>query len=101
MEINFKNKKFQKMANSRDGLIKKYGQHCARKIKSRLDDLKAVENLEAFKTLPGRCHELMGDRKGQLSLDLEHPLRLIFAPSDRNLTKKSDGGLDWNLVGYP
>lgn len=26
----------------------------------------------------GRCHRLVGNRKGQYAMDLEHPLRLIF-----------------------
>ena len=28
--------------------------------------------------MPGRLHELKGDRKGQYSLDLVHPYRLLF-----------------------
>ena len=79
-------------------MIKAYGKNCARKIGARLDDLQAAINLESFKTLPGRCHELKGDKKGQLSLDLEHPLRLIFEPLNENVNKKDDGGMDWNLV---
>ena len=79
-------------------MIKAYGKNCARKIGARLDDLQAVINLEAFKMLPGRCHELKGDKKGQLSLDLEHPLRLIFEPLNENVNKKDGGGMDWNLV---
>ncbi len=57
-----------------------------------------ILNLEVFKTLLGRCHELKGDKKGLLSLDLEHPLRLIFEPSNKDINKKNDGGMDWNLV---
>jgi plasmid maintenance system killer protein len=98
MEITFKNKKFQKICNSEKELIKTYGKNCARKINSRLDDLQAAINLEMFKALPGRCHELKGGRKGQLSLDLEHPLRLIFEPSNENVKIKEGGGLDWNSV---
>ncbi len=98
MEITFKNKKFQKICNSEKELIKEYGKNCARKIRARLDDLQAAVNLEVFKNLPGRCHELKGDKKGQLSLDLEHPLRLIFEPSNEDVDKKYGGGMDWNLV---
>jgi len=98
MEITFKNKKFQKICNSEKELIKTYGKNCARKISSRLDDIHAAVNLEAFKTLPGRCHELKGNKKRQLSLDLEHPLRLIFEPSNEEVDKKEDGGIDWKLV---
>lgn len=98
MEITFKNKKFQKICNSEKELIKAYGKNCARKISLRLDDLQAAANLEAFKMLPGRCHELKGDKKGQLSLDLEHPLRLIFEPANEEIVKKEDGSIDWKLV---
>jgi proteic killer suppression protein len=99
MEITFKKKKFQKICNSERELIRAYGKNCARKIKTRLDDLQAALNLEVFKILPGRCHELKGDKKGLLSLDLEHPYRLIFEPSNNeDIDKKADGGMDWNLV---
>ena len=53
MEITFKNKKFQKICHSEKELIKQYGKNCARKIKSRLDDLHAAASLEVFRTLPG------------------------------------------------
>lgn len=63
-------------------------------IRRRLDDLSAAENLEAMGSLPGRCHELKGDRGGQLSLDLENPFRLIFVPSDFPPAVKPEGGID-------
>jgi proteic killer suppression protein len=40
----------------------------------------------------------MGERSGQLSLDLEHPYRLIFEPATDPLPTKLDGGLDWSEV---
>jgi proteic killer suppression protein len=98
MEVTFKNNKFHKICHSERELIKKYGKNCARKIRVRLDDLQAATNLEEFKALPGRCHELKGDRKGQLSLDLEHPLRLIFEPLNEGIEKKNDSGMDWKLI---
>jgi len=45
-----------------------------------------------------RCHELKGDRTGQLSLDLDHPYRLIIEPAHDPIPRKPDGGLDWNKV---
>ncbi|HFR4756974.1 TPA: type II toxin-antitoxin system RelE/ParE family toxin, partial [Legionella pneumophila] len=98
MDIIFKTKKFQKLCNSEVELIKKFGKTCARKIRARLDDLQAAETLEALRTLPGRCHGLKGDRKNQLSLDVEQPLRLIFEPSNLDIKRKNDGGLDWSSV---
>ncbi len=98
MEITFKNKKLQKNFNTSKELIKAYGTNRARKIKARLDDLLNAPNLETMKHLPGRCHELQGDKKGQLSLDVEHPYRLLFEPSNEDIQRKPDGGLDWNSV---
>ncbi|MDF1596199.1 MAG: killer suppression protein [Acidimicrobiia bacterium] len=45
----------------------------------------------------GRCHELTGDRQGQLSLDLVHPQRLIIEPIEPT-PRTQDGGLDWAAV---
>lgn len=98
MEITFKNNKLHKLCNSDTALTKKYGPVCARKMRSRFDDLFAAASLDIFVNLPGRCHELKGDKKGQLSLDLEHPLRLIFEPANEDVRKKPDGGLDWTSV---
>jgi proteic killer suppression protein len=43
-----------------------------------------------------RCHELKGDRRGQLAVDLTHPHRLLFTPVDAK--EREDGGLDWTSV---
>lgn len=98
MDITFKIKKFHKICKSDVELLKAYGKNCARRIRARLDDLQAAQNLEVLRTLPGRCHELKGNKKNQLSLDLEHPLRLIFEPSNQDIQRKEDGGLDWSSV---
>ena len=44
------------------------------------------------------CHELIGNKKGFLSLDLKHPYRLIFEPFNDDIKKKADGVLDWSSV---
>lgn len=80
-------------------LVRVFGKSCASRIRRRLDDLSAASSLEILRPpFPGRCHELKADRKGQLSLDLEHPHRLIFEPTGEGITKKEDGGLDWSTV---
>lgn len=40
--------------------------------------MRAAPTLEAMRNLPGRCHELRGNRGGQLSIDLDGPYRLLF-----------------------
>lgn len=98
MDIAFKSRKLEKTFNSDRDLQKEFGRSCAKKIRARFDDLFAAATLEVMRSLPGRCHELKGDRKGQLSLDLEHPLRLLFEPTGDGVQKKEDGGLDWTSV---
>jgi proteic killer suppression protein len=41
---------------------------------------------------------LSGDRDGQLSIDLEHPYRLLFIPANDPIPVTKDGGLDWTKV---
>jgi len=51
-----------------------------------------------MRTLPGaRCHELKGNRAGQLAVSLDHPGRLIFEPT-KPVPRREDGGLDWTRV---
>lgn len=99
MDILFSSKKFNKECNDNRLLIKKHGARRARKIRTRLDDLRAAANLDMIRPpFPGRCHELKGDRAGQFSLDLNHPYRLIFEPANNPLPRKEDGGLDWKNI---
>lgn len=48
--------------------------------------------------MPGRWHELIADRRGQLSGDLKHPLRFILRPAFPDAVKKDDGGVNWDKV---
>lgn len=71
----------------------------AARIHQRLMELKAAACLEEIsKVPPPRCHLLTGNRKGQLSVDLEHPYRLLFIPVDDPAPLMEDGGLDWAMV---
>ncbi len=79
-------------------LVRKHNEQRAKLIRRRLDDLRAAPTVEVMRNLPGRCHELKGDRKGQLSLDLDGPYRLIFMPANNPTPTKADGGLDWTRV---
>ena len=79
-------------------LVRLHNEHRAKLIRRRLDDLRAAPTLEVMRNLPGRCHELKGDRKGQLSLDLDGPYRLILMSAQDPMPTKTDGGLDWARV---
>jgi len=102
MDISFKNKRLAKDFNEGAQLERIHGTKRAKKIQLRLAEFRAVESLMDFwppKSGPGRCHELpQGKRSGQLSVDLDHPYRLIFIPDHNPVPKKEDGGLDWSKV---
>jgi proteic killer suppression protein len=96
MEISFADERTQKQCQSQRLLQKAHGQACARKVMTRLADLEAASSLD--EPIPGRCHELIGNRKGQLALDLADGKRLIFQPTKNPPPTKPDGGLDWSAI---
>ncbi len=97
MRIIFKTAKFEKLCSSASKAVKKYGDRNGKLLLRRIQELQAAPCLEDMRNMPGRCHELTGDRKGQLSVDLEHPYRLLFEPEPPP-PLKPDGGLDWKQV---
>jgi plasmid maintenance system killer protein len=77
---------------------KVFGERTAKVVRRRLDELHAAGCLADIAKLPAaRCHELKGDREGQLAVDLDHPRRLVFEPSPPP-PLRDDGGLDWSKV---
>lgn len=97
MEVSFEDPDLAETFRNEREVRKKHGAVRAKKIQQRLEDLEAAETLATMRTLPGRCHELRGDRAGQLSLDLDHPYRLLFRPAG-NPDPGPGGGLDWSAV---
>ena len=99
MIIGFRSKKLQKLCCSSKKMMSELGKPNADKLKQRFAELDAADTLADLRFLPGlRCHELGGNRKGQLAVDLAHPYRLVFIPEHNPLPKKTDGGLDWEKV---
>lgn len=102
MDISFKNKKLAKSFNEGAQLQKIHGSLRAKKIRIRMTELRAARSLKDFwppKSPPARCHELPeGQRSGQLSVDLDHPYRLVFIPDHDPVPMLKDGGLDWSQV---
>ena len=84
--------------NDTKRLTRRHNVQRAKLIRRRLDDLRAARSLQVMRDLPGRCHELKGDRAGQLSLDLDGPYRLLVRPAGNPVPAKPDGGLDWTQV---
>jgi len=98
MEISFAYERFAREVNDSKVLQRRHGDRRAKLIRRRLDELHAAATLDDLRHLPGpRCHELHGDLSGQLTVDLDHPYRLLIEPSEP-VPRKADGGLDWRRV---
>ncbi len=98
MEISYKSRKLEKQLTDPRELARSFGQ-LAGKIKMRLKNLKDVDNLAMMRTIAAaRCHELSGNRKGELAVDVSGNYRMIFRPLHDPMPKKEDGGLNWEEV---
>ncbi|MEI7850152.1 MAG: hypothetical protein WCK35_30450 [Chloroflexota bacterium] len=64
MIILFEDPDFRDECNNDKLLKRRQGDLRARKIRQRLDNLRAADSLSTMKSLPGRCHELKGDHHG-------------------------------------
>lgn len=95
MEITFKEKSLERLANDNKVSQRKLGNKCAKKLHLRLQALRSALSLEDVRNLPGRFHELTTNRKGQWSCDLEHPYRLIFEPHEDPIPINDQGGYIW------
>ena len=99
MNIWFRKVGIQKICSQKAAAQKRLGEKTAMKLQQRMMELKAAVTLTDISRLPpARCHELKGNRKGQLSVDLNHQYRLLFVPADNPIPKKEDGGMDWDRI---
>jgi proteic killer suppression protein len=99
VEVHFGTRKLAKIMNSEKEIVREYGPKIGDKVKKRLALLEAAPSLEAVPhTPPIRRHALSQNRKGQFSVDLIHPYRLVFEPYHSPLPIKSDGSIDLSRV---
>lgn len=96
MEIDFKDKKIRELCEKQDMAERKLGSACARKLRSRLADLLAVEIVSDL--MAGHPHPLTGNRAGQFGVNLEGGKRLVFEPSDQIVPRDEDGSIAWSRV---
>jgi len=99
LDIIFKTNELEKACNGSKAGKRKFGAEMSRILRRRLDELRAATVLNDIRFIPqARCHELKGNRKGELAVDLYRQYRLIFEPANKPIPTKPDGGLDWTKV---
>lgn len=67
MQVNYRNRQIEKICTNASDAIKKYGNPTAGLIHQRVDEIGAADSVETLVQYGiGRCHQLVGDRKGNL-----------------------------------
>jgi plasmid maintenance system killer protein len=95
LDIIFRTKKLQKECNDFRMLQRTHGARRAILIRRRLDELRAANSLAEITQLPGpRMHQLKGDRQGQISLDLDHPYRLLLVVANNPIPQRDNGNIN-------
>ena len=98
MEITFSSNKLEKQLTNPRDRAKAFGQ-IARKVSQRYEELKSSDALSVMRLFPAAgCHELTGDRKGELAVRVSGNYRMVFKPNHDSIPRKEDGGLDWDAV---
>jgi len=95
VDITFESRTLKKLANDYKKCQKEFGLTRAKLYTKRLLDLQNALTLEDVRNLPGRYHELTGDRKGQWACDLDQPYRLIFEPHENPIPTDAAGKYIW------
>lgn len=99
MVIFFRTKKLQKLCCEYKWAVRKLGSEVARTLQRRITQLDAFECLaDVPHSPPFRMHELKGERKGQISIDLVHPVRLLLIPANDPIPLRDDGGYDLRRI---
>jgi len=77
MDILFASKNLERLCHDDAFATRTLGSACARKLRARLDDLRAVVNLAIAHKLPGRFHTLFGEFKGCFAFSLADNIQLV------------------------
>lgn len=91
-----KGKATAKVAESEKEAKKQFGAKGAKKLCSRLSDLRATPKLGCLPSAFG-AHPLSGDRKGQFALTAFDGVRIVFVAREP-VPKNEDGSTDWPNV---
>jgi proteic killer suppression protein len=96
MDVVFKSEELQRLCSEEKRGVKRLGDSCARRLRSRLADLRAARRLGDV--VAGRPHPLTGDRAGQFAVALSDGRRLVLEPAGPVIPKTPEGAIDWRNV---
>lgn len=98
MKVEFKNRKLDKSLTVPSEIIKTYGVR-AKKVKQRMDEIRASSDIAALMQIPAaNCHELGQNLKGVFAVDISGNWRILFEPACHQVPVKSDGSMDYQQI---
>ena len=88
MVVHYKNNSLKKSVKDLTSISKHYGTK-AKSVNQRIKELEAAHSLETMRQIPAaNCHELKGELKGMLAVDISANYRIIFEPLAEPVPKK-------------
>lgn len=96
MEVFFADRRVAGVCSSMKTMRRKYGEVRAKRLAVRLQQLRLAPTLADITEVTGCCHELTGNLRGQLAVDLDGPYRLLFSALDECGRRRGPG--DWSTV---
>lgn len=86
LDVKYKSNKLSKVCTDFAYAKKEYGERMATLIHQRVNEIKAATSVEMLVQFSiGRCHPMQGNRKGEYTMDLVHPYRLIFENNNQEV----------------
>jgi|SRR5699024_1686415 len=98
MELSYKSNKLKKCLTKDKKLRKAFGSR-AKKVKQRINQLKAADDLWTISKMPQLyLHPHKGRNKGLWSIDVKNNWRMLFSINHNPIPVKDDGGVDLKKV---
>ncbi|CAN5341437.1 hypothetical protein BH10BAC4_BH10BAC4_05580 [soil metagenome] len=97
MLITIKKAQFQLFIEDEDLQTDTLGGLCAKKLKRRLDDLRAAKSLEELRHAPG-FYKIVSDKKGHFSCNLDEHHSLLLESHTTPIPKDINGEYNWSSV---
>ncbi len=96
MRIEYRTRLLRQCAQDEKLAKKMLGAMIAKMLYLRLSSITAAENFDDLRAMPGKFHELTGDRKGQWAASLDANYRLVLEPMHEVIySDDGSGRIDW------
>lgn len=94
IDVSWSSRQLQKACSTDKAGTQHWGPDQWKILRRRLVSLLAAGSLRDMAGVPGKCHALTSDRRGQFALALWGQYRLVFEPDQDPVPRLPDGAVD-------